>query len=552
MALKRSKMNDGNSRKMRPTLANDVADSRFAAEEWEAWMKWDGPLEALSATSSQSVSPSDLASPPNALLSSTGSTPPDQKPLPSFLPSASDNLITPPMSENRKRRMTRDEASKNNKQPGSKKVSHNVIEKRYRSNLNDKIAKLRDSVPSLRSAMNASKKVATKASISDTDGSGDEANTGLKFNKATVLTKAIEYIQQLEKQNQRLQEENSVLRNRLHGIEKLRDAPTYLEVHKDFTDADSSMTDLTSSESRVGDVDGSVTSFEEVTGMIKTPEHMRRVRKPSLKTHYIPNVTGSPGSEDRAAPVEGPNFNFKDVKGMIVLPPEFQRLRDEASQEHYAPPPIPRSRRPSALQDPILDENNGGWPRGRVMSRVLVGSLACLMIMEGISEREPETDPHQGRGLFALPQELLQESRGFRDPIRKRIIAFATSRQAQKIFPVFKFSLVMFILLFVLFYVASRLESKYLPGPVIDDSAHATLNGEDTDTISEPDTPRRPYYHARDFFAKIAIGWFDFFRPNNHDDYAASVRARRREKDFRRRYKTYADTIPKLLDERNT
>jgi hypothetical protein len=35
----------------------------------------------------------------------------------------------------------------------SKKTSHNVIEKRYRTNLNDKIACLRDSVPSLRFAM---------------------------------------------------------------------------------------------------------------------------------------------------------------------------------------------------------------------------------------------------------------------------------------------------------------------------------------------------------------------------------------------------------------
>lgn len=34
--------------------------------------------------------------------------------------------------------------------PKGKKTSHNMIEKRYRNNLNDKIAELRDSVPSLR------------------------------------------------------------------------------------------------------------------------------------------------------------------------------------------------------------------------------------------------------------------------------------------------------------------------------------------------------------------------------------------------------------------
>lgn len=36
--------------------------------------------------------------------------------------------------------------------PPIKKTSHNMIEKRYRTNLNDKIAALRDSVPSLRAA----------------------------------------------------------------------------------------------------------------------------------------------------------------------------------------------------------------------------------------------------------------------------------------------------------------------------------------------------------------------------------------------------------------
>jgi hypothetical protein len=38
----------------------------------------------------------------------------------------------------------------NNHHPPVKKTAHNMIEKRYRTNLNDKIAALRDSVPSLR------------------------------------------------------------------------------------------------------------------------------------------------------------------------------------------------------------------------------------------------------------------------------------------------------------------------------------------------------------------------------------------------------------------
>lgn len=40
--------------------------------------------------------------------------------------------------------------SSDGRHPPDKKAAHSTIEKRYRTNLNDKIAALRDSVPSLR------------------------------------------------------------------------------------------------------------------------------------------------------------------------------------------------------------------------------------------------------------------------------------------------------------------------------------------------------------------------------------------------------------------
>lgn len=115
-----------------------------------------------------------------------------------------------------------------------KKTAHNMIEKRYRTNLNDKIAALRDSVPALRVMVHR---------LEHTNSSGEEAEDeafgmgmgmkigeeddlgGLtpahKLNKATILSKATEYIAHLERRNRNLAKENAALRGRVEGFEML-------------------------------------------------------------------------------------------------------------------------------------------------------------------------------------------------------------------------------------------------------------------------------------------------------------------------------------------
>jgi len=98
-----------------------------------------------------------------------------------------------------------------------KKTAHNMIEKRYRTNLNDKITQLRDAVPALR---------ATHRQSTGSEGEGfmDDDN-GLapvpKLNKATILSKATDYIAQLEGRNRNLETENNALRGRMEGLEML-------------------------------------------------------------------------------------------------------------------------------------------------------------------------------------------------------------------------------------------------------------------------------------------------------------------------------------------
>ncbi|ESA43877.1 hypothetical protein GE21DRAFT_585 [Neurospora crassa] len=100
-----------------------------------------------------------------------------------------------------------------------KKTAHNMIEKRYRTNLNDKIAALRDSVPSLRIAA-----MRMESGNYDDEYEGEEGDlSGLipapKLNKATILSKATEYISQLERRNHGLETENSALRGRMENLE---------------------------------------------------------------------------------------------------------------------------------------------------------------------------------------------------------------------------------------------------------------------------------------------------------------------------------------------
>ncbi|MCJ1398074.1 hypothetical protein MMC11_001271 [Xylographa trunciseda] len=467
----------------------------FETAEFEEWLNLDGALKALSPSQS-----------PNFHFSSAsaGSSSPLGLSQPYFDFGTESSAAVPSTEGVRKRKASQanGEGNGNTIKSKGKKTSHNVIEKRYRSNLNDKIAILRDSVPALRIS---AQRAPAKDGSSDTEdsGEGEGPTSKVKLNKATVLTKATDYIKQLERQNERLMEENAMLRNRLNGAAHSPPDSTIAVSYEPIKQSNSPITDATSS---------------------------------PPKTEVVEDSSAS-----TVAPV-----------GMIKVPDDIARLRIGASEEHYAP-----------------DVDFSMGTRGRYMSRLLLGSLATLMVMEGLSEVESDRSNEPGsRGLFALPSELLRESRGFRDPIRRRIIAFAYSIQPHQTTSLLKLCFISIILFLVIISTLelgrkslrkSKLSSLAELEPVSSTST-ATQNEDRSVSMVVAPVLGGTEMEAEDlsvtmiirgFFARQALAVLDrcsWLQTNSKDEEAASLPSIRAE-DFRRRWRAYAELLPKLLEE---
>ncbi|KAJ4305892.1 Clr6 histone deacetylase associated PHD protein-2 Cph2 [Kalmusia sp. IMI 367209] len=266
--------------------------------------------------------------------------------------SSSSGHSTPePTSDNpKKRKSSTDEDSapmgRKDKQQPPKKTAHNMIEKRYRTNLNDKIAALRDSVPSLRVMSRGNGQGEEEDDPEDLEG----LTPAHKLNKATVLSKATEYIRHLEKRNKRLQDEVTTLQGRIESYEKMA-------------------------------ISGPMT----LHGPLGTPDGSRYAEDPFTQSHSMP-MSGPP-------------------QGMIPVPEHIAGLRQGLPpQQHYAPayPPYGGGSRPGQNGPPMVN----GRRNNSMMGKLMVGSLAGLMILEGLVEREQSQEEPEGRGLFALPVNL--------------------------------------------------------------------------------------------------------------------------------------------------
>ena len=207
--------------------------------------------------------------------------------------------------------------------------SHSIVEKRYRTNLNDKIAELRNSVPALREN-------------GQSPGEVGGSVPAFKHNKATILTKAIEYIRLLEKRNTYLEEANDALRSYARQTTRETD---------------------------------------------NQEDNLRSETAPSLAEIR----------ETSPVDIQPPSSGSKEPRGLISVPEEMKRLRNIPPQPHYADqaPFIDQTEETSSSSGSVSIRG------GKLFGKLMVGSVAGLMIMDKFAGSSSEHE-HE-RGLFAMP-----------------------------------------------------------------------------------------------------------------------------------------------------
>jgi len=297
-------------------------------EDWEDWMKWDD--SEIVAESPRLTSQTSLTAQRDSSLSKKRKSLSDDD---DDIGASGDpgKLRTPPSTR-----------------------SHNIVEKRYRTNINQRITALRDSIPSLRPAE------ASETQPVETGGQSTK-----KFNKATVLSTAVGYIHDLEKDKRRLENEIAQLKVLLRAMQ---------EPGNDAAEPD-----------KASCVEASAVS---------------------------PN-----GSQISTCSSTGSSEDSKPIQGMIKVPEEMRRLRTATAQiplaersyiEHYDSEPEDQN---------TIRMGDKAVKRARFVGKLVVGSFAGLMVMQGFGESEKRGETVKKRGLLAVPtqhfwakgQELLEQ-----------------------------------------------------------------------------------------------------------------------------------------------
>lgn len=219
----------------------------------------------------------------------------------------------------------------------------------------------------------------------------------------TRLTRlqATEYIRHLEKRNKRLQDEIATLQGRIESYEKMA-------------------------------ISGPMT----LHGPMGTPDGGRYQQEdPFTPPHSMQQMPGPP-------------------QGLIPIPEHIAQMRQGLPpQAHYAPayPPYAGG---SRAGPPMIN----GRRQNSMVGKLMVGSLAGLMILEGLAEREQSQEDSVGRGLSVLPF-------NFAAILAPRVSLGATSAQLPLAKVLLLFGAIFWIIA-PLFDFSSKSKKK-TPGPVL-------------------------------------------------------------------------------------
>lgn len=117
------------------------------------------------------------------------------------------------------------------------------------------------------------------------------------------------------------------------------------------------------------------------------------------------------------SPSRTPAPAHQDTQGMIPVPDDMKRII-AAQMAAGHPYPVPQQqyrRNPTVMRQQQIQQQQhqqmqmGGWQNaGPYFGKLMVGSLAGLMLMEAVRENEQSNETPEGRGLFALPIHLLR------------------------------------------------------------------------------------------------------------------------------------------------
>ena len=146
-------------------------------------------------------------------------------------------------------------------------------------------------------------------------------------------------------------------------------------------------------------------------------------QQPPTPMQY-PSQTNRQQQQDfLGSPTESPPENQGAALGMIQVPDDMKRIlaaSSAAGQAYPLPNQSFRGSPPQMIHQQQLQQQQqepaGGWGNAApYFGKLMVGSLAGLMIMEAVREEESSNESPEGRGLFALPVQLLGRFAGSLD-----------------------------------------------------------------------------------------------------------------------------------------